>query len=525
MSHFLDVEASEDGAEEKPCFIHGIAYAHGMKYRITDTLNPKITDPENDPEYLWDPAVRLTHKQMGQDMTGLPMLFEHDHQHRVGTILHNFLDKENHLNIIAEVDQKSNLGKWVARNVRAGLLQDLSIGYPTGVQPGTRKVQHKDKVEEVSFVIGGFFPGCEVKVRASKNQGYKNPRLQQESSKQIRIVRVMATAGEVQTQQPPATLAPVEPEIPKTSDTQDLIDIAMMKKMMMQLQAENERLLAKDQINEESEKKRREEYAISNQPKYEEAMAIVEELAKEDGEPVSDQYKQELKYSALNPEGKHMFQNTVRVTASVRKLKAEKAVLAKKVEDMMRENALRKDMLSDVALLATNPARDQKRADKVAQRAAEQQPLDAIMTPDPEAPHTKPPAWLMGLTGRQMGQSDDVWRAHGIDSNPNPSIQEPVAQPPVVTAPAAAVPQTLAAEQTQGPTSVPVNASLQTQRRAAPTTFRSSYKGSSIQYPRMQGMAASNKHNNVWSFLKSIDDSQGFMSGGHLAGKDFGIGH
>jgi hypothetical protein len=522
MNHFLDVETSEDD-EYKPCFIHGIAYAQGMKYRVTDTLNPKITDPENDPNYLWDPAVRLTHEQMGQDMTGLPMLFEHDHRLRVGTILHNFLDDDKHLNIVAEVDQKTNLGKWVARNVRAGLLQDLSIGYPTGFQPRTRKVQHKDNIEEVSIVIGGFLPGCEVKVRASKNRGYKNPRQQQESSKQIRIVRVMATAGEVQSQQPPAAAAPTEPETPKMDDPQDLIDLAMLKKMMIQLQAENARLVAKDQIHMDSEKKRREEYAISNQPKYEEAMAIVEELAKEDGEPVSDQYKEELKYSALNPEGKHMFQNTVRVTASVRKLKAEKAALAKQVEDMVKENALRKDMLQDVALLAATPERDQKRADKVAQRNAEQQqPLDAIMTPDPEAPHTKPPAWLMGLTGRQMGQSDAVWRTHGIDTNPNPPIQEPVAQPVAVPA---AVPPTLAAEQSKGATPVHVNASLQTQQRAAPTTFRSSYNGSKIQYPRMQGMAASREHTGVWNFLNSIDDSQGFMSGGHLAGKDFGIGH
>lgn len=529
MSHFLDTNATDDESENKPCYIHGIAYASGMKYRVTDTLDPKITDPQNDPAYLWDPAVRLTHEQMSQDMTGLPMLFEHNPKHRVGTILHNFLDKKNHLNIIAEVDQGSTLGKWVARNVRAGLLQDLSIGYGTGVQAGTRKVQHKDKIDEVSFVIGGFFPGCEVKVRASKNAGYKSHTTQEESTKQIRIVNVMATnTGEVPTQQgaqvpqPTQTQAPpAESQAPQggaETDPQVLMGVAELKKMYLALKAEKEALEKKAEGWEEAEKRRREEYAQENQPKYEEAMAIVEELAKEDGVPVAEQYKEQMKYSALNPEAKHMFNETVRVTASVRKLRAEKAALAKQVEDLQKANTLTKDLLQDAALLAPNQARDAKRAAKVAQRNSEQQPLDAVMVPDPDAPPANVPAWLSMVTGIQPGQASQVWSAHKVSQNPNPPVGN-FAEPTQETAP-----PTLAAEQTQAATQPrAVNAS--TVQRQAPVAF-SSRANPQIKYPRMQGMSASSHHGNVWSFIKSVtDDSAGFMTGSHLAGKDFGETH
>lgn len=543
MSHFLDVDESvtDEERENKPCYIHGIVYTSGMKYRVTDTLDPKITDPHNDPNYLWDPAVRLTHKQMSQDMTGLPMLFEHQPKHRVGTILHNFLDNKNHLNIIAEVDQKSHLGKWVARNVRAGLLQDLSIGYGTGVQPGTRKVQHKDQIDEVSFVIGGFFPGCEVKVRASKNQGYKSHPPQGESTKQISIVNVMATnTGEVpnqqegqvpqQTQTQTAPLAAAQAQAPAAaeSDPQVLMGVAELKKMFLSLKAENEDLKKKAEGWAEAEEKRRKEYAEANEPKYAEAMAIVEELAKEDGAIVSDKYRDELKYAALNPQAKDMFQNTVRVTASVRKLREEKAALAKQVLELQKTNTLTKDLLQDAALMAPNQAREDKRAAKVAQRNAEQQPLDAVMVPDPDAPAANVPAWLSMVTGIKPGQASQVWSAHGVNQNPNPPIvgaapvKEPVQSPPGAQASA---PPTLAAEQSQAATQPrAVNASMT--QRGAPTHF-SSRSNPRIKYPRMQGMGApGGHHGNVWSFIKSVSgDSDGFMTGAHLAGKDFGEIH
>lgn len=511
MSHFLNDDESDlsNGGVDKPCYIHGIAYTSGMKYRVTETLDPKITDPENDPAYLWDPAVRLTHEQMSQDMTGLPMLFEHDHKKRVGTILHNFLDKQNHLNIIAEVNQGTPLGKWVARNVRAGLLGDLSIGYGTGVEAGTRKVRHEKKIDEVSFVVGGFFPGCEVKVRASKNQGYKNTLPQHDSSNQrIRIVRVMASAATT----PPSTQGNEgAPEPTETGDPQLLLSVAELKKMFLTLKEENEDLKKKAEGWEEAEKKRREEYAKSNQPKYEEAMAVVEALAAEDGVPISDEYRDQLKYAALNPEAAHMFNETVRVTASLRKTKEEMSAMARQIAELHENNKQTKEMLMDSALLRPDAARDQRRSDKLSARNAGSQPLDRIMVPDESAPVPKSvPAWLSRVMGIRPDQASEFWSTNS---------------PPTPASAPAPVPSFAQEQQQQAPTPVLVNAS-NARRAADPAPTFMSSANPSIKYPRMQGMAASQDHKDVWSFIESLSgDDRGFMTGAHLAGRDFSNHH
>lgn len=528
--------------EETPCYIHGIAYAHGMKYRLTDTLDPKIKDPQRDPNYLWDPAVRLTHDQLDEDLTGKPMLIEHKWKYGpVGRIIHSWRDEKNRLNIIAETDQKKELGKWITRQVRAGLFQDLSIGYDTRVEEGTRKVVHKG-IEEVSFVTGGYFPGCEVKVRASKNRTYKDSEedfeLEHLERDRLHIVKVMATNATQETQQqqaPPATSSAGGAQ--PTDLTQaggalqnfSMDDQVKIVQALAKLKKENEELKRKEeawsadkQAWEQQEKKRREDYAKSKEKEYHETMAMIEELTKADGAELAEADKTAFNALAFNPESAGVWNPVVKVTASNMSLRAELEKMKKENEELKKNHELTRNLLQ-----LDDPERDSRRTQKLANREAQQSSMGGLMEVDPQS-QGQVPAWIHSL----LGVTDTSLRVHGVAPPPQQQQQAPPAQqqappaqqqsqaPPMMQTGGVVVPPVEQPLQQK----VPATAGVQYGRASQPQAFRGS--NPAIRYPvNPDSMRNQNTHSDVWGYIHSLGNVPLDGVGAHLAGRNFGETH
>ena len=534
-------DPASDGSDinwGKPCRFHGVAYRDGLAYRITDKLDPSIKDPLNDDRYLWDHAVRLTHNQMGENLTGKPLLFEHDKRKRVGTIYHNWVDDEGRLNIIGEIEGRSDLGRWVARQVRAGILTDLSIGYDTAVEPGTRKVLHKG-IEEVSFVVGGFFPGCKVKVRASGNKTYKNSSGEEEiqlenkssTSRDLKIFEIMEnpTSSSTTSQTPAAATqgaspTPMDIETsaapPSTSSAATHVhQIAEMKKLMLQLKNENESLRQVKADWDEEKKKERERYAKENEEKYKQILTTVEELAKDDGETgISDQYKQQVKAMAMDPSGAEMFKNTVRVTASVKRLKTENEKLKKEVEEAKKHQELASSLLMNDPVFTDQ--RESKRSAKLAARkknSSSDRPMGGLMEVDREAPHTALPKWLSQL-GVNIDRESETWKSYGTSDAPVQQQQ----QQQMVTGQDSAFAGSAPAVTVEQPISRPVIAGVnrKTQQHRL-TPYKSRYNPE-IKYPTNPYGNNSSGQRDLWNFIAQTPSSVSLDGAlAHLGGKNF----
>lgn len=533
-SHLLDE------GDDKPCYIHGIAYAHGMRYRLTDTLDPKIKDPQRDPNYLWDPAVRLTHDQLDEDLTGKPMLIEHKWKYGpVGRIIHSWRDGKNRLNIIAETDQKKDLGKWITRQVRAGLFQDLSIGYDTRVEEGTRKVVHKG-IEEVSFVTGGYFPGCEVKVRASKNQTYKDSEedfeLEHLERDRLQIVKIMATNATQETQQQqqaPATSSTGGAQSTETAQAAGSLqnfsmdDQVKIVQALAKLKKENEELRRKEeawsadkQSWEQQEKKRREDYAKSKEKEYNETMSMIEELTKADGAELAEADKTAFNALAFNPESAGVWNPVVKVTASNMSLRAELEKMKKENDELKKNHELTRNLLQ-----LDDPDRDSRRTQKLANREAfqEESPMGGLMKVDPQS-QGQVPSWIHNL----LGVPDTTLRVHGIATPPAPQQQAPSQQPAQQQAPLTMQTGGAAVPPVEQPMQQKVAATAGVQYGRTAQHQPQPYRGSNakIRYPdNPDSMRNQSTHSDVWGYIHSLGNVPLDGVGAHLAGRNFGETH
>lgn len=498
----------------KPCYIHGIAYNQGMKYRITDTLDPKIENPHTDPGYLMDPAVRLTHKQMEQDLTGIPMLIEHNWKNGpVAHIVHNWLDEKNRLNIIAEIPQSNDLGKWVVRQVRAGIFEDLSIGYDTRVEKETRKVSHMG-IEEVSFVTGGYFYDCKVKARASKKFNYKHSGEdfdfeQKKKNSFLQILTDMATNG-----QTPASdqggPQPMDTDPPASFSNSEQVEmlqaLVKMKKEIEAYKKKEEVWTADKEILENLEKKRRAEYAKKQEPVYQQTMEMVEELTKTNGGVLSDGDRKTLNELAFNPEGEGVFGTLVAATASARSLKLELDKITKENEELKKNHELTRDLLK---LDQPSLRHTQKRPRDI--------PMSNVMQPDTDSVAT-PPSWIQSL----LNIPDTALRVHGLPKRRAVAPPNPIPSP----APSHQAPPSM---KTGGQT--PPQQDIQKVAATAGVHQRyqsTSFKGSnpSIKYPEnSHSMRNRNTHSDIWEHIRNTGAVTLDRVGAHIAGKDFTESH
>lgn len=145
----------------------------------------RITSNVEDRDSFYnDPAVVLSDADLDRfnGAEGKPLCVEHNINDKVGYVHHSWIGDGNKraLKIIGRVSLETERGRQVVRDIKAGKLNGLSVGYGTELisswDNGATELLDKN-FREISLVEAPFFSGCdlsEVGVTATKNPNHNN---------------------------------------------------------------------------------------------------------------------------------------------------------------------------------------------------------------------------------------------------------------------------------------------------------------------------------------------------------------
>jgi len=151
-------------------YIEGIAYNCTIPTHESSEYLSLEASKSNDPEVVYrDPAIRLSDEQLSNlVLKDLPVCLDHEGGACIGKVLTNWMDKNKHLRIIAEIDGNTSAGREVIKMIDNGDLGSLSVAYDVKTHKHTGRVLEK-KFREISVCMEPFFNGCQIEVRASRS--------------------------------------------------------------------------------------------------------------------------------------------------------------------------------------------------------------------------------------------------------------------------------------------------------------------------------------------------------------------
>lgn len=339
--------------------------------RITSDLN-------NRDAFYNDPAVVLSDSDLDRfnGAEGKPLCVEHKLSDQVGYVHHSWIgdgDKRS-LKIIGRISLETQRGREVVRDIKAGKLNGLSVGYGTEMAStlDNRHTELLDKnFREISLVFEPFFSGCDLAqmgVTATKNPNHNNF-----DEKSILLLRVDAskeflmdssqTAGLAHTQKntlfsssfspivaplgPPLVPAAellaeadkLKSQLTEETKAKELgaQEMAKLKAELDELRALKEQVVAKQKAEDDA-------YAASQEPKFE---AYVAEVGASGKVALNEVMKKELRNTFCNPRYKdgaaHLWaDHTERVELKASKKAADERIKALEDEKQKLESAVKK---------------------------------------------------------------------------------------------------------------------------------------------------------------------------------------
>lgn len=313
--------------------------------RITSDLN-------NRDAFYNDPAVVLSDSDLDRfnGAEGKPLCVEHKLSDQVGYVHHSWIgdgDKRS-LKIIGRISLETQRGREVVRDIKAGKLNGLSVGYGTEMAStlDNRHTELLDKnFREISLVFEPFFSGCDLAqmgVTATKNPNHNNF-----DEKSILLLRVDASKeflmDSSQTAVPAAELL-AEADKLKSQLTEETKakeigaqELTKLKAELDELRALKEQVVAKQKAEDDA-------YAASQEPKFE---AYVAEVGASGKVQLNDVMKKELRNTFCNPRYKdgaaHLWaDHTQRVELKASYKVAEERIKALEDEKQKLESTVKK---------------------------------------------------------------------------------------------------------------------------------------------------------------------------------------
>ena len=420
--------------------VTGIVYNAALKKpRRRITCSDEVWESDSQDVFYSDESVLLSVDQLTEmDLEGTPLRVQHDEDlPPVGEILANWVDGNGDLHILGEVPNDSKYNQAVINLIDSDICSDLSISYPLERDPYTKEVTHL-KVDEVSFVNQGHFPGCKVRIKASKRQNHKPGRI----STVFRTVKAKSATGSLPTgkkmatptkklaetkaappQQkevakkkvvaPPAaavaedddieeeendelTSLPVTPEDLVKAFTKTAKEKREIKKSKEEYKKRAEHAESRLEAIEEAKKKEDEEYAKTHFVEAEEVTDFLADVLEEEtGAKVTQEWLDFNKGVLSTNDALAHDTQAVQVACS-RKIKAAK----QRIDDLEAETLrLQQTIKMGVTLANVVDEEDEsERHDRRNLKAAARNSKKTPMVPDQEAT-VSPPGWAIRLMG------------------------------------------------------------------------------------------------------------------------------
>lgn len=127
---------------------------------ILGTCNPQGESPKYNGLYFRQDELLHIHNE-GLLKT-LPVKQEHTGD-QIGTVISSFIDKNNNLQCLLEVDESCMQGSLAAGFVRDSIAKELSMGYVVDVQQSSDQLKATSKkVLEISLVRKGARENCQI---------------------------------------------------------------------------------------------------------------------------------------------------------------------------------------------------------------------------------------------------------------------------------------------------------------------------------------------------------------------------
>lgn len=303
---WVDKNKSTKKGAEKWYVFAGRAYP-----RIVEGSNSttRVTSDINDRTSFYnDPAVVLSDADLNRfnGAEGKPLCVEHDLNDKVGYVHHSWIGdgKKRALKIIGRVSLETERGREVVRDIKAGKLNGLSVGYGTDLVSNwdNKQTELMDKnFREISLVFAPFFDGCdlaEMGVTATKNPNHNNFEkkshllLRVDASREILMEQNQPSAAPTPTPVPASELLS-EVDKMKSQLSEETQEMAKLKAELEELRALKDQVVAKEKADAEA-------YEIAQTPKYE---AYVAELAAS-GTVVTEAQKKGFRATFCNPKYK-----------------------------------------------------------------------------------------------------------------------------------------------------------------------------------------------------------------------------
>ena len=378
--------------------IWGVAYKNLIR---GDNPTREIVASRGNRDQLYnDPAIRLSEADIKrfETLVGKPICVEHDEDEVVGHIHHYEVTDDGTLRVMARIFTDTEAGVRASKKMENGELNGLSVGYTTGIVPGTTKVASKS-FNELTLTQEPYFEGCYVSVQASKKPTYNTNSFWINLSKN----NIMSEGAPPQ-ETAAAPVAVVQPDVPQ-QEASSLLKVADGLKQQVdtakadaQKEAQNSSELAKRnaaleaQIAELAAYKANEEarYAQEKKPEAEEVLALHEEM---NGTPFPEETRQQMisTMCSKHPDALHnakimcsqafAYKSQKELAA---KAEAERAELMAKMKKMEEENAL--------AMTRINASKSDlygmRRSDKGKEEETEEVKVNASgMSGDPNFPY------------------------------------------------------------------------------------------------------------------------------------------
>jgi hypothetical protein len=313
----------------------------------------RITSNMDDRDSFYnDPAVMLSDADLDRvnGAEGKPLCVEHKLSDQVGYVHHSWIgdgDKRS-LKIIGRISLETERGREVVREIKAGKLNGLSVGYGTDLVSNWNNSQTEllDKnFREISLVFAPFFTGCDlaqVGVTATKNPNHNN--FEKKPNLLLRVDASKEILMDSNQTAVPASELLAEADKLKSQLTEESKAKEINAQEMSKLKAELDELRALKQQVVEKEKADAEAYAAAQMPKYE---AYVAELAASSKTQLNDVMKKELQATFCNPRFKdganHLWaDHTQKVELKASFKVAEERIKALEDEKQKLESAVKK---------------------------------------------------------------------------------------------------------------------------------------------------------------------------------------
>ena len=136
---------------------------------------------EHDKSFYTQPQVMVNEYDLKSwnNLRGVPLIFEHGQGQKPGDpvvfghTVDTTVQSDNSVFYVAQIYDTPE-GRWAAEKIECGIITGLSIGY--GIIPDVTHSEIAAKqINEVSMVLKPFFPGAQLRVCASDDQGYNAP--------------------------------------------------------------------------------------------------------------------------------------------------------------------------------------------------------------------------------------------------------------------------------------------------------------------------------------------------------------